>query len=234
MAFEDRILVVEDEPGIANLVAYHLKRAGFGVDIAQSASEALMRLRRTAYVLMVLDLMLPEMDGFELCRILKQNRGISSLPIIMLTARDDVEDRVQGLELGADDYITKPFSPKELVARVKAVLRRVTGERISEGQKVLVRGPLSLDPDRLVAYKNDKELHLTVREFKLLWTLAERPGRVFTRQALLDIVWGDEVYVEPRTVDVHIRRLREKVEDDPSRPGFILTKRGAGYYFSEE
>ncbi len=235
MAQEETILVVEDEPGIARLVGYHLQKAGFGVDFAITGTEALRKVRTSEYVLVVLDLMLPEMDGLEFCRIVRSDRVLASLPIIMLTARDGEPERVYGLELGADDYITKPFSPKELVARVKAVLRRTRPAlvKVQKEERVLIRGPFRLELDKYKLYKDQREVILSPREFSLLYRLVRTPGRVFSRGMLLDYVWGQQSEVDPRTVDVHIRRLREKIEDDPSRPRYILTKRGIGYYFSE-
>jgi len=230
------ILIVEDEPAIARLVGYHLQRAGFSVDYASTGTEALKKVKKGQYLLVILDLMLPEMDGLEFCRIVRTDPQFSLVPIIMLTARDEEVDKITGLEMGADDYITKPFSPKELVARVKAVLRRVRTQEVvvSEQVRPLVRGPFRFEPEKFRVLKNGKEVPLSAREFRLFYHLASFPGRVFTREKLLDDVWGDEVYVEPRTVDVHIRRLREKIENNPSKPKYILTKRGVGYYFSEE
>ncbi len=230
-----KILIVEDEPDIVRLVEYNLRKAGFSTESANTGVDALKKLRTKHYDLIILDLMLPEMDGFELCRIVKNDKAISSIPIIMLTARGEEVDRILGLELGADDYITKPFSPRELVARVKAILRRVEkGYSSSEPEEVIRKGDLEIDVSKFKVYKRGLPLEVSVKEFRLLLHLATHPGRVFTRQRLLDEVWGDEVYIEPRTVDVHIRRLREKIEDNPSSPRYILTKRGVGYYFTEE
>jgi DNA-binding response OmpR family regulator len=229
-----RVLIVEDEPDIVELVSYNLKKEGFLTSSARSGSEALKKIRSDRYDLIVLDIMLPEVDGLELCRILKADSALSRIPIIMLTARSEEVDKVVGLELGADDYITKPFSPRELVARVKAVLRRSLAEKEPvPGRKMLKAGSLEIDGERYIVKRGGVPLSLSAMEFKLLFYLAQRPGRVFSRDSLLDAVWGDEAYVEPRTVDVHIRRLREKIEDDPSNPGYILTKRGVGYFFTE-
>lgn len=230
---EATILVVEDEPGISRLVGYHLQREGFAVDFAETGTEALQKIRQGEYCLIVLDIMLPGLDGFELCRLIKSDPKVSHLPIIMLTAKDDEVDKVVGLELGADDYVTKPFSPRELMARVKAVLRRVYGDRKPQEQ-VLKIGPFVLEPERFRLLKSGREIELSAKEFRLLYLLASNPGRVFSRHRLLDEVWGEDTFVEPRTVDVHIRRLREKLEDNPSRPRFLKTKRAAGYYFSED
>lgn len=229
-----RVLIVEDEPDIVELVSYNLKKAGFSTRSARSGTEALKKIRSEQYDLVVLDIMLPEIDGLELCRTLKADSSLSRVPIIMLTARSEEVDKIVGLELGADDYITKPFSPRELVARVKAVLRRSLAEREpAAGGKMLKAGGLEIDGERYIVKKGGAPLTLSAMEFKLLFYLAQRPGRVFSRDSLLDAVWGDESYVEPRTVDVHVRRLREKIEDDPSNPAYVLTKRGVGYYFTE-
>ncbi|NOZ26369.1 MAG: response regulator transcription factor [Nitrospirae bacterium] len=233
---EKRVIVVDDEPDIIDLVAYNLRKEGYVTESALSGTEALKKIREGRYDMVILDLMLPEMDGLELCRTLKKDPALSAIPIIMLTAKGEEIDRVLGLELGADDYITKPFSPREMVARVNAVLRR-SGSREGAGdaKKGLLRiGSLEIDRERYTVKKDGRQISLSIREFKLLLYLAERPGRVFSRDALLDAVWGDDAYVEPRTVDVHIRRLRERVEDNPSAPAYILTKRGVGYYFTEE
>ncbi len=234
MSSGKRILVVDDEVDIQTLLRYNLEREGFSVETVEDGISALKRLRDERFDLLILDLMLPEMDGLELCRTLRHDEGFSRLPIIMLTAKDDEVDRVLGLEMGADDYVTKPFSPREVVARVKAVLRRISEAQQPSRKTILKFGDLSIDTERFTVTKKGKEIELSAREFKLLIYLAERPGRVFSRTSLLDAVWGDEVFVEPRTVDVYIRRLREKIEDDPSKPRYILTKRGIGYYFSEK
>jgi DNA-binding response OmpR family regulator len=172
--------------------------------------------------------MLPGIQGMELCRILRQNHKTEYLPIIMLTAKGEEADKIRGLETGADDYITKPFSPKELIARVNAVLRR-TGERLTK-EKIIRIGDLRIDLERYSVHKNTTPVHLSATEFKLLLYLVERKGRVFSRDQLLDAVWKDETFVEPRTVDVHIRRLRTQIEDDPAKPVYIKTRRGVGYY----
>jgi DNA-binding response OmpR family regulator len=232
-----KVLVVEDERDINELVSYNLGKAGFRVESAFDGAEALRKAHREKFDLIILDIMLPGMDGFELCRAVKSDRELSGIPIIMLTARSEEVDRVLGLELGADDYVVKPFSPRELVARAKAVLRRVARrEEAGEaaGGKVFATGDIEIDAEKFVVRKRGSPVALSATEFKLLLYFASRPGRVFSRDFLLDAVWGDESYVEPRTVDVHIRRLREKIEDDPSNPKRLLTRRGIGYYFSGE
>ncbi len=222
------ILIVDDEPDLVELLSYNLKKEGFGVLTASDGEEALLKIRKTEVDLILLDLMLPGIQGLELCRILRQNPKTERIPIIMLTAKGEEGDKIRGLETGADDYMTKPFSPKELIARVNAVLRR-SGERTSR-DNVLRIGDLLIDRERYSVLKKDVPVHLSATEFKLLLYLVERRGRVFSRDQLLDAVWKDESYVEPRTVDVHIRRLRTQIEDDPAEPVYIKTRRGVGYY----
>jgi phosphate regulon transcriptional regulator PhoB len=223
----NKILVVEDEPDISELIPYNLRKEGFYATAALDGEQALSRIRRENFDLVVLDLMLPGMQGTDLCRILRDNPKTRALPIIMLTAKTEELDRIIGLELGADDYISKPFSPRELVARIRAVLRRA-GE---EGGKVNVVhfGELTVDLSAYTASKGKSPLNLSATEFRLLAYLLENKGRVFTRDQLLTAVWKDEGYVEPRTVDVHIRRLRAQIEDDPAHPVYIKTRRGIGY-----
>ncbi|RMG71320.1 MAG: DNA-binding response regulator [Nitrospirae bacterium] len=225
-----KILIVDDEPDIVRLLEHNLQREGFGTLSATNGVEALKRIKAGGISLVVLDLMLPEMDGYEVLRRIRQSEDTAHLPVIMLTAKGEELDRVLGLEMGADDYVTKPFSPRELLARIKAVLRRI--EEKSQPQGIIKKADLVIDNEKFEVKKAGKTIELSAKEFKLLSLLASRPGKVFSREMLLDEVWGDEVYVEPRTVDVQIRRLREKLEDDPSRPVYILTKRGVGYFFS--
>jgi two-component system, OmpR family, response regulator len=225
------ILLVDDEDSVQKLLTYPLERDGFRVVSARDGEEALQRFAAEPVDLVVLDIMLPKLDGLEVC---KRLRAESSVPIIMLTARDDEFDTVLGLELGADDYITKPFSIREFRSRVRALMRRAgTAHRARETGEVLEAGPLRIDPDRRTAELDGKAIDLTYVEFELLRTLAASPGRVFSRRALLEAVWGDAAYREPRTIDVHVRHLREKLERDPSDPDLILTVRGAGYRFRE-
>lgn len=227
------VLVVDDEADLVELVSYNLKKEGFAVDSASDGEEALLRIRKKKYDLLMLDLMLPGLQGMEICRILRNDPKTSGLPIIMLTAKGEEVDKVLGLEMGADDYMTKPFSPRELVARVKAVLRRSPGERPS-GEGTLKIGGLEIDREKYVASLKGKPVKLSATEFKLLLYLVERKGRVFSREQLLDAIWSDEAFVEPRTVDVHIRRLRSQIEEDPANPGYIKTLRGIGYFFAEQ
>jgi phosphate regulon transcriptional regulator PhoB len=222
------ILVVDDEPDIVALISYNLKKTGFAVSSASDGEEALASVREGRFDLIVLDLMLPGIHGMELCRILRNNPKTAHVPIIMLTAKGEETDKIHGLESGADDYMTKPFSPKELIARVKAVLRRF-GDRTT-AETVIHLGDLTINPETFTVTKRGTLLNLSATEFKLLLYLVQRRGRVFSRDQLLDAVWKDETFVEPRTVDVHIRRLRTQIEDDPSSPAYVKTRRGIGYY----
>ena len=225
------ILLVDDEDSVQKLLTYPLERDGFRVVSARDGEEALTRFAEESVDLVVLDIMLPKLDGLEVC---KRLRAESSVPIIMLTARDDEFDTVLGLELGADDYITKPFSIREFRSRVRALLRRAGASRrdLPEAEP-LKAGVLQLDLDRREARVDGRSLELTYVEFELLRTLVAQPGKVFSRRALLQAIWGDSAYREPRTIDVHVRHLREKVEEDPSEPELILTVRGAGYRLRE-
>ena len=227
-----KVLVVDDEPDLVELVSYNLKKEGFSVDTATDGETALLKLRENSYSIAVLDLMLPGIQGMEICRILRNDPKTKNLPIIMLTAKGEEVDRILGLETGADDYITKPFSPRELVARIRAVLRRTSEKTVED--KVIRVGNLLVNRETYSVSKNDKPLALSSTEFKLLVYLVERRGKVFSRDQLLDAVWKDESYVEQRTVDVHIRRLRTQIEDDPSNPEYIKTRRGIGYYMDAD
>jgi phosphate regulon transcriptional regulator PhoB len=223
------ILVVDDEADLVELVSYNLKKEGFSIDSALDGETALTKLKKGRYDLVVLDLMLPGIQGLELCRILRNDPKTEALPIIMLTAKGEEVDKILGLEMGADDYVTKPFSPRELLARVKAVLRRSMEKPAPE--KILKAGELVIDRERYTVSVKGKPIKLSATEFKLLLFLAERKGKVFNRGQLLDAVWSDEAFVEPRTVDVHIRRLRAHIEEDPAHPRYIKTLRGIGYFF---
>ena len=223
------ILVVDDEADLLELVSYNLRKDGFIVDSASDGETALTKVRKGKYDLAVLDLMLPGIQGMELCRILRNDSKTAGLPIIMLTAKGEEVDRILGLEMGADDYMTKPFSPRELIARVKAVLRRSIEKPVHE--KILKTGDIEIDTERYTVSIKGKPVKLSATEFKLLLFLAERKGKVFSRGQLLDAIWRDEAFVEPRTVDVHIRRLRANIEEDPAHPGYIKTMRGIGYLF---
>jgi len=227
------ILIVEDETDIADLVKYHLEREGFAARTVADGKQALDLIVRDHPDLIILDLMLPGTDGLEVCRRLRAHSATQSIPIIMLTARAEEVDRIVGLEMGADDYVPKPFSPRELVARVKAVLRR-TAAPVTPSEAPVMAGSLRLDPTRHEVSKDDQAIELSAMEFRLLEFFLRHRGRVFTRTQLLDQVWGQDRFVEPRTVDVHIRRLREKVEDEPRKPSLILTVRGMGYKCRDE
>ncbi|HEX6489800.1 MAG TPA: response regulator transcription factor [Gaiellaceae bacterium] len=225
------ILLVDDEDSIQKLLAYPLERDGFRVLQARDGTEALELFEGERVDLVVLDLMLPKVDGLEVC---KRLRAGSDVPIIMLTARGDELDKVLGLELGADDYITKPFSIREFRSRVRALLRRAGGSRRQPGDgEALEAGELRIDPARRVVELGGEQVQLTYVEFELLRALAANPGRVFTREALLRALWGDSAYREPRTIDVHVRHLREKLERDPRDPEYIFTVRGVGYRFRD-
>jgi len=226
-----RILLVDDEQSLQKLLAFPLRKEGYEVVPALDGRAALDRLRETTFDLVVLDLMLPKVDGFEVCR---QVRSRSSVPIIMLTARAEETDKVLGLELGADDYITKPFSVREFRSRVKAVLRRAALVRADDpGEEPLEHGNLRIDFEKRAVTRARRPVRLTYVEFEILAALARHPGRVFNRMVLLERVWGDASYRDPRTVDVHIRHLREKLEDDAKNPELILTVRGVGYRFRD-
>ena len=221
------ILIVEDEPDIAELIKYHLEKEGFSARVAGDGQQALDTVRRDYPSLIILDLMLPVVPGLDVCSQLRASEETRGIPIIILTAKAEEVDRILGLEMGADDYVCKPFSPRELVARVKAVLRRSTAPQPAEEAPLTV-GSLRLDPVRHVASKAGTDLDLSALEFRLLEFFLRHRGRVYTRTHLLSLVWQDRA-VETRTIDVHIRRLREKIEDDPRTPARILTVRGVGY-----
>jgi DNA-binding response OmpR family regulator len=223
------ILLVDDEDAVQKLLAFPLERDGFRVVQARDGEEALERFAAERIDLVVLDLMLPKLDGLEVC---KRLRASSSVPIIMLTARDDELDKVLGLELGADDYITKPFSIREFRSRVRALLRRVSTPPPAErDDEAIETNGLRIDLAKRDVQVSGRSVQLTYVEFELLRTLASHPGRVFTREMLLQALWGGSDYREPRTIDVHVRHLREKLERDPGEPQFILTVRGVGYRF---
>ncbi|MBK6326617.1 MAG: response regulator transcription factor [Chloroflexi bacterium] len=225
------ILVVDDEASVVEVVSLYLKREGFQVRVARDGRQALEAVRQQLPALVVLDLMLPEVDGLSILRELRGDTAVN-VPVIMLTARQQETDRIYGLELGADDYVTKPFSPAELVSRVKAVLRRSAGTMGNEGgQRPLTFTDLAIDPNTRLVTVRGKNIELTATEFNLLWFMASHPRQVFKRDQLLEKVWGFSEYVDPSTVTVHIRRLREKIEIDPGNPVWLATVWGVGYKF---
>ncbi|QWR78042.1 response regulator [Candidatus Magnetomonas plexicatena] len=226
-----KIIVIEDEKDIAELLSYNLKKAGFSVTICYNGSEGLKTILNGFFDLVILDLMLPGTTGMEICKRVKASKRTASIPIIMLTAKSGESDKVAGLESGADDYLTKPFSIRELMARIKAVLRRTADDDTTE--KIIKTGNLLIDMETYTVTKSGKLLSLSPTEFKLLVYLIKKRGKVQTRDMLLDAVWRDEAFVEPRTVDVHIRRLRAQIEDKSDRPAYIKTRRGVGYYFDD-
>jgi DNA-binding response OmpR family regulator len=227
-----RILLVDDEQAVQTLLTYPLRKDGYEVVSAQDGREALDRFAEQRFDLVVLDIMMPRLDGIEVCRRL---RARSQVPIIMLTAKDDEIDKVLGLEMGADDYITKPFSVREFRSRVRAALRRSEmggAARLAPDEPIAI-GDLKIDFERRVVEVRDVKVRLTYVEFEILAALALSPGRVMTRENLLEHVWGDSAYRDPRTIDVHIRHLREKLEADPRSPEYLFTVRGVGYRFRD-
>jgi two-component system alkaline phosphatase synthesis response regulator PhoP len=234
MPSAQKILVVEDEPDIRKLVQYNLTQERFSVLEAEDGEQALKLLQRETPNLVILDLMLPGLSGMELCKLLRQRSETAKLPILMLTAKAGEADRIVGLEMGADDYLAKPFSPREMVARVRAILRRSEAKPATEATPAYEKGSLKIDFSTYEAFVRGKPVKLTLKEFELLRFLVLNPSRVLNRDQLLDRVWGGETFVTPRTVDVHIRRLRKAVEKDDRKPKWILTVRGVGYKFDEK
>lgn len=228
---EGDILIVDDEASVVEVVSLYLQREGFRVRSAHNGTDALVALQAERPALVILDVMLPHIDGLTLIRRMRENPALD-VPVIMLTARGQETDRISGLELGADDYVTKPFSPAELVSRVKAVLRRTAGKsRVEENEPPIILDQLRLDPLTREVVVRGEPVELTATEFNLLWFLAAHPHQVFKRNQLLEHVWGFSDYLDPSTVTVHIRRLREKVERDPANPAWLLTVWGVGYKF---
>ena len=230
-----KVLIVEDEQPIVEILKFNLEKEGYEVDFALDGVTGYNKALSDECDLVLLDVMLPGMDGFEVCRKVREK---SSVPIIMLTAREEEVDKVLGLELGADDYMTKPFSIRELTARVKANLRRIVPENTVPGtaqgnSNIISSGDLTINMERYEVQKRGTVIEITLREFELLKFLAMQPDKIFTRESLLENVWGYEYYGDVRTVDVTVRRLREKIEDDPGMPRYIVTKRGVGYYFNK-
>ncbi len=227
------ILVVDDEKDITDLLSYNLNLEGFKILVAGNGLEAIEIARRNRPDMIILDWMMPEMDGLETCRNLRKYSETEHTPIIMLTAKANSVDKVLGLEMGVDDYVTKPFDLRELFARIRAVMRRTETPRVEEGQKIIVFQDIRIDLNYHKVTVRDKNVEMSPKEIKLLTFLIQHPGRVFTREALLDAVWGNESFVEPRTVDVHISRLRSLVEKDKDKPQYLLTVRSFGYKFAD-
>ena len=223
-----KVLVVDDEKLIVKGIRFSLEQDGMEVDCAYDGEEALQKIRSNTYDIILLDIMLPKLTGFEVCQ---QIREFSNVPIVMLTAKGEDMDKILGLEYGADDYITKPFNILEVKARIKAIIRRTT-PKDKEHRKVIESGDMRLDCESRRVYVAEREINLTAKEFELLELLSLNPGKVYSRESLLKLIWGADYPGDVRTVDVHIRRLREKIEDSPSDPRYVLTKWGVGYYFA--
>jgi two-component system alkaline phosphatase synthesis response regulator PhoP len=224
-----RVFVIEDDKDIVELVRYNLEKEDFQVTSSADGATGLAQVRKSPPDLLVLDLMLPKVSGLDICKEVRRDVSLNRLPVLILTAKGEEADRVVGLELGADDYVTKPFSPRELVARIKALLRRA--DPASPSDKPIEVGGLRIDPAAYRVTRSGKPVPMSTLEFRLLYFLVTRPNRVFTRDQLLDGVWGTERFVTPRSVDVYVRRLREKIETDPQHPAYMKTIRGAGYLF---
>lgn len=235
-----KILIVDDEPVLVETIEYNLRKAGYETVVAADGESALLRVKEEHPDLVVLDLMLPKISGWEVCYTLRKDPSYRSLatPILMLTARSEEADKERGLEIGADDYLVKPFGMRELIARVRALLRRSTSKTIKENNPILQQGNVILDPGRhevrLQSNGKQQEIKLSLKEFQLLHVLMSHPGKAIPRETLLYRVWGDDFFGDERTLDVHIRWLREKIESSPSQPEHILTVRGVGYKFIEK
>jgi DNA-binding response OmpR family regulator len=227
-----RIAIIEDEPDIIQLIRYGFERAGYQVASFSRAQEGLEYLRRKTVDLVLLDILLPDFDGLELCKRIRADERLKNVPVIFITAKGEEIDRILGLELGADDYVVKPFSPRELLARAKAVLR--SRERPEGQHEVVAIGEIQLDSRTQSITVRNSPVEVSTLEFKLLHYMIVHPGRIFSRDTLLDQIWGQDRFVTPRTIDVHIRRLREKIEEFPNEPQYLLTVRGAGYRFAAQ
>ncbi len=229
-----KVLIIEDDADIRELIKFNLEQEGYAVEEAATGAEGLDRIKRRQPDLILLDLMLPGMPGLEICRVLRSTKETATLPILIVTAKGTEVDKVLGLEMGADDYVVKPFSPRELIARVKAVLRRAHPDVAAPKSGILERGRLKMDFDTYQVFVDGKRHELALREFELLRFFVEHPLRVYSREQLLDLVWGRDTFVEQRTVDVHVRRLRQHIEKDDANPELILTVRSVGYRFNPE
>ncbi|HIJ60237.1 MAG TPA: response regulator transcription factor [Nitrospirae bacterium] len=235
-----KILVIDDEKDIVEILSYNFKKEGFQVDTSFNGESALKKIKTNRYDLIILDLMLPGIQGLDICKMLRKEQATADMPVIMITAKGEEVDKILGLEMGADDYITKPFSPREVVARAKAVLRRAeikvlgnTSTNNAPKEPIKIKD-MTIDREKYTVLIGDKSIKLSATEFRLLTYLAERPNKIYSRDHLLDAVWGNDVYVEPRTVDVHIRRVRTKIEEDPNNPIYIKTMRGVGYFVEQD
>ena len=229
---KQKILIADDEAQIREILRIYFEKEGFEVIEAEDGAAAILKVQSEKPDILLLDIMMPVLDGIEVC---KQVRKMSDLPIIMVTAKDDDDDRIAGLEIGADDYITKPFNILEVKARIKAIMRRTSPERAPQVQSsVIEKGDIKLDCDSRRLFINDNEINLTAREFELLEILIKNENKVYSRESLLKIVWGEDYPGDVRTVDVHVRRLREKIEANPSEPKFVHTKWGVGYYYNQK
>lgn len=226
----DRLLMIEDDDDLSSMVAEYLGNNGMQVTTRPDATKGLNTLRQDQFDAVILDIMLPDLDGFEVCR---KIRAVSAIPILMLTARGDELDRIVGLELGADDYLPKPFNPRELLARLRAILRRASGA-LNQHDTTLHFGQLEIDPSARLVRLNGEPRNLTGHQFELLWALAKNAGRVLSRERLMDMVRGEELEAFDRSIDVHISRIRAAIEDDPKHPSRIITIRGTGYFFTKE
>jgi len=229
-----KILVVDDEKMIVKGIRFSLMQEGWEVDEAYDGEEGLEKAKKTSYDMVLLDIMLPKMDGLEVCRTIRE---FSNMPIIMLTAKGDDMDKIMGLEYGADDYITKPFNILEVKARMKAIMRRnyVMDDQVKkENSKIILAGDLKLDAENERVFINNKEMNVTAKEFDVLHLLVSNPNKVYSREKLLELIWGTDYPGDARTVDVHVRRLREKIEENPSVPKYVQTKWGVGYYYKDE
>jgi len=230
LKLKGKILVVDDEQNILDLVVYNLQAAGYKTITAENGKEAIEKVRQECPDLVILDVMLPEMDGFEVLSIIRKE---TQVPVIMLTAKKEEIDKILGLEMGADDYLTKPFSPRELMARIKAILRRAIESEAKTTQDIIINGKLKVDTIKHQVFYEDSEVNLTAKEFDMLKLLITNQGRVFGRESLLQNLWGYDYCGDTKTIDVHIRHLRMKIEEDPANPKFIKTVRGVGYKFQE-
>jgi len=228
-----KVLVVDDEKDIVDLIAYNLEKEGFTTVKAYDGGQALNLVRTESPDMVILDLMLPGVRGLDVCKTIRRDKKTERLPIIMLTARNDDLDKILGLEMGADDYVTKPFNVKELIARIRAVLRRLDNRHAEEAQDIFEFKGLRILYHSYEVYVHDRKVDLGPTEIKLLIFLSRHPGRVYSRDQLLDYIWGDEAFVEPRTVDVHISRLRSIIEKDKENPQYVFTIRGIGYKFAD-